>query len=153
MCTPRRPGKPSLRPTLLLSVMMGIFCNERYVRQTGLGSLLGAAQKSRYVTGSRASFRDIGFVTKPFCLRQAASATNLRDKPPRQAFATSPFRLRRHVDSARNSRDEPRDIRMKQVGATYVCNTGWGRDTVTYPYLEPQPAHKGKPHAAKGSRV
>ena len=52
---------------------------------------MGAAQKSRYVTGSRASFRDIGFVTKPFCLRQAVSATNLRDKPPRQAFATGPF--------------------------------------------------------------
>ena len=45
---------------------------------------MGAGQKSRYVTGSRASFRDIGFVTKPFCLRQA-----VRDKPPRQASATS----------------------------------------------------------------
>ena len=28
---------------------------------------------------------------------------------------------------------------MKQVGTTYVCNTGGGRDTATYPYLEPQP--------------
>ena len=41
--------------------------------------------------------------------------------------------------TARNSRDKPRDIRMKQVGATYVCNTGGWRDTATYPYLEPQP--------------
>ena len=39
----------------------------------------------------------------------------------------------------RNSRDKPRDVRMKQVGATYVCNTGGWRDTATYPYLEPQP--------------
>ena len=104
---------------------------------------MGAAQKSRYVTGSRASFRDIGFVTKPFCLRQA-----VRDKPPRQASATSfcdkPLLGTAWVSylffkTARNSRDKPRDIRLNQVGATYVCNTGGWRDTAAYPYLEPQP--------------
>ena len=66
---------------------------------------LGAAQKSRYVTGSRASFRDIGFVTKPFCLRQAcprqASATSLCDKPLRQAPSWNCIlRLRRHLAEA-----------------------------------------------------
>ena len=91
--------------------------------------------RSRYVTGSRASFRDIGFVTTPFCLRQA-SATSLCTNP----FLELEPSARRHLDSARNSRDKPRDMRMKQVGATYVCNTGRGRDTATYPYLEPQPS-------------
>ena len=78
--------------------------------------------------GSRASFRNIGFVTKPFCLRQA-----VRDKPPRQASATSlcdkPFLGTAWVSylffkTAPNSRDKPRDTRMKQVSATYACNTG-----------------------------
>ena len=102
-----------------------------------------AAQKSRYVTGSRASFRDVGFVTKPFCLRQAvsdqplrqASATNLCDKPLLGTAWVSYLFFK----TARSSRDKPRDIRMKRVGATYVCNTGGWRDTATYPYLEPQP--------------
>ena len=88
-----------------------------WVRLKSLGYL-----DSRYVTGSRASFRDIGFVTKPFCLRQA-----VRDKPPRQASATSQapswncmgFASLFH-DSAKQPRQTPRhtyetsrrDIRM-----------------------------------------